>query len=253
MVKEKAPELLESALSARGWKGDMLVCSGVTDPYQPVERKLEITRQCLEVLLAFRNPVAMITKNHLVTRDADLLGELAREHGAAGVFVSIPTLDPELARILEPRASAPGMRLRAIEELAEAGIPVGVSLAPTIPGLNEHEIPAILQAAAERGARAAFYTIVRLPHGVKDVFADWLDRHLPGGKERVLGRIREVRRGKLNDSSFGERMSGRGPLAEEIENLFRVSARRFGIGENLGPLSSENFRVPAAGGQMELF
>lgn len=253
MVKENAAELLERALSKKNWEPQLLVCSGVTDAYQPVERKLAITRACMEVLARFRNPVGIVTKNHLVTRDADYLGELAREHQAARVFLSIPTLDPDLARVLEPRASGPAMRLRALRELSDAGIPVGVSLAPTIPGLNDHEMPAILQAAAEHGARTAFYTIVRLPYAVKDLFSNWLETHYPEGKERILGRVRELRGGKLNESAFGARMRGEGPMAADIGNLFRVSARRFGLDRPLDSLSVAAFRRPGEQKQMELF
>lgn len=252
MVKKEAATLLEGELSKKKWRPQMLLCSGVTDPYQPVEKKLEITRRCLEVLARFRNPVGIITKNYLVTRDVDYLGELAREHSAACVFLSIPTLNADLARILEPRASSPRMRLEALRELSEAGIPVGVSLAPAIPGLNDHEIPSILEAAAAHGATSAFYTIVRLPHAVKDMFGNWLETHFPQGKDRVLGRIRELRGGKLNESRFGERMRGAGPLAAEIENLFSVSAHRFGFNKSRPALSSDAFRRPGEV-QTELF
>jgi DNA repair photolyase len=241
MVKENAPHLLTRELNRPSWQPKPLVCSGVTDPYQPIERKFQITRRCLEVLAHFRNPVAIITKNHLVTRDTDLLSELARRQAAA-VFISIPSLDRDLAATLEPRASTPAARLKAMRTLTDAGIPVGVSLAPRIPGLNDHETPAILEAAAHHGAVTAFYTLVRLPHGVKDLFAAWLDHHRPGEKNKILDRIRETRAGNLNDSSFKSRMRGKGIIADDIATIFKVSARRFGLDTALPPLSSAAFR-----------
>jgi len=250
MVKEKAAELLERELSAKRWEPKALACSGVTDCYQPVERVLGITRGCLEVLARFRNPVGIITKNALVTRDKDFLAELAAV-GAAFVHVSITSLDRDLARVLEPRASGPESRLRAIRELTDAGIPVGVSAAPMIPGLNDHELPAILNAAAEHGAVAAFYTAVRLPHGVADLFTGWLERHFPDRRERVLGRIREMRGGKLNDGRFGERMRGTGPVADGMWRLFEVSRRRAGLDRPRVPLATNAFRRPG-GAQLEL-
>src|SRR3954452_21901889 len=171
LVKEDAPELLRAELSAKGWRPQTLGFSGVTDPYQPVERKLKLTRRCLEVLAEFRNPVAMITKNHLITRDADLLGELAR-HGAAMACISVTTLDAELARVMEPRASAPRARLEAIRALADAGVPVGVLVAPVIPGLTDHEMLPIIATAREHGASFAGYVPLRLPFGLKDLFEE---------------------------------------------------------------------------------
>src|SRR6476659_7522144 len=210
MVKEDAPELLAAELSSPRWRPQTLVMSGVTDPYQPVERRLRITRRCLEVLLRFRNPVGIITKNHLVTRDIDLLRQLAA-HNAAAVNISITSLEPKLQRILEPRTSAPRARLEAIRQIRAAGVPVGVMSAPIIPGLNDHEVPAILQAAAEAGARFAGYTVVRLPYAVAPLFARWLEEHFPDRKEKVLGRIRHLRGGKsLNNSKWHERMTGEG-------------------------------------------
>ncbi|MDQ3198135.1 MAG: PA0069 family radical SAM protein, partial [Verrucomicrobiota bacterium] len=194
MVKENAAELLTAELSSRRWKPQTLVMSGVTDPYQPVERRLQITRGCLEVLARFRNPVGIITKNQLVIRDIDLLGELAA-HQAAAVNISITSLDPKLQRVLEPRTSTPRARLEAIAQLRQAGIPVGVMTAPLIPGLNDHEVPTILQAAAEAGAQWAGYTVVRLPDAVAPLFERWLEEHFPERKEKILGRIRHLRGG----------------------------------------------------------
>ena len=251
MVKPRAAELLADELGRRSWKPEVLACSGVTDCYQPVERKLRMTRACLEVLAEFRNPVAMITKNHLITRDVDLLGDLA-QHQAAAAVISITSLDQELAQKMEPRASAPNFRLEALRKLSEAGVPTGVSLAPVIPGLNDHEMPAILEAAADCGARFAFYTIVRLPYGVKDLFSNWLGEHFPGQREKVLGRIRELRGGELNDSSFGSRMRGEGKLADQISQMFKIARKRAGMEPVRMELSTRAFRRVSPG-QMELF
>ncbi|MEM7013080.1 MAG: PA0069 family radical SAM protein [Verrucomicrobiota bacterium] len=251
MVKENAPELLERELSSPNWKPQVLACSGVTDCYQPIERKLEITRRCLEVLARFGNPVTVVTKNGLVTRDIDHLSKLAKEQASA-VAMSITTLDRKLASKLEPRASTPQIRLRAIEKLAAAGIPVGVSVAPIIPGLNDHEIPAILSAAAEAGANYASFVVLRLPYGVSDLFLDWLELHYPDRRDRIEGRIRELRGGKLNDSEFKTRMKGKGPVADEIRSLFQISAKRAGLNRDPLKLNIENFRSPL-GVQLQLF
>jgi DNA repair photolyase len=225
--------------------------SGVTDCYQPVERKLKLTRRCLEVLAEFRNPVGIVTKNHLVTRDADVLADLAR-HNAAVVFVSVTTLDPDLRKVMEPRTSPPASRLSAIETLAKAGIPVGVMVAPVIPGLTDHEIPAIIAAAAKAGARFAGRVIVRLPYAVAPLFESWLVRHFPEKKEKVLNRIRAMRGGELNDPRFGSRMEGEGIFAEQIHTLFQVACRKAGIEKNHFELSTAAFRRPA-GAQLSLF
>ncbi|HKK08316.1 MAG TPA: PA0069 family radical SAM protein, partial [Gemmatimonadota bacterium] len=237
LVKEDAPALLRRELASPDWKPTVLVMSGVTDPYQPAERRLGITRACLEVLADARNPVAVITKSRLVTRDADHLATLAA-HGAARVSVSVTTLDESLRRILEPRAPTPGRRLDAIQELSAAGVPVGVMVAPVIPGLTEHEIPAILESAAAEGATHAAWIMLRLPHGVSEMFGAWLETHFPDRKDKVLGRIRDVRGGRLNDPRFGSRMRGGVPLADHVARLFRVSARRFGLDGPREPLSA---------------
>ena len=252
MVKPAAPVLLREALASRSWKPSVLACSGVTDCYQPVEAKLKLTRGCLEVLAETRNPVAIVTKNFLVTRDIDLLTELAG-HDAVMVYLSITTLDANLARAMEPRASSPAMRLQAIQKLRAAGVRVGVSTAPLIPGLNDHEVPALLAAAAEAGAETAFYTAIRLPWGVAKVFSDWLEQRFPQHKDKVLGRIREMRGGKLNDSNFGDRMRGSGIVAEQLKALFQVSAKRAGLDKKSVPLSTASFRRPSTNGQMQLF
>ncbi len=247
-VKYDAPTLLRRELMKPGWVPQVIAMSGVTDAYQPAERKLKITRGCLEVLAEFRNPVAIITKNRLVARDADILGDLAR-HDAAAVFVSVTSLDADLARSLEPRASTPTARLEAIAALARAGVPVGVAVAPVIPGLTDHEMPSILKAAAEAGARGAFYTVLRLPLGVAGIFSEWLDRHAPLSKEKVLGRLRGMRDGRLNDSRFGHRMGGDGAHADLIRTLFTTSVARVGLDRPFPELSTEGFRRP---GQVQL-
>lgn len=241
LVKLRAAELLRGELSSKGWKPQVLNLSGVTDCYQPIERKLEITRSCLQVLAEFRNPAFVVTKNRLVVRDVDLLAELAR-FDAAGVAISITTLSPDLAQKLEPRASLPQARLDAVARLREAGILVGVMAAPIIPGLNDHEIPRILSAAAKAGGQFASYTIVRMPLSVAPIFCDWLAAHFPDRKEKILGRIRSMRQGKLNSSEFGRRMRGEGFLAEQIHRIFEVSSRRYGLDRISRQLSSAAFR-----------
>lgn len=243
LVKEDAPELLRAELVSSKWRPRVLAMSGVTDCYQPLERRLRLTRRCLEVMVEFRQAVTIITKNRLVTRDIDLLAQLAG-HSAAGVFLSITTLDPDLAGRLEPRTTRPAGRLEAIARLSEAGIPAGVMVAPIIPGLNEHEIPSILAAAAEAGARQAGFTIVRLPLAVAPLFDDWLARHYPDRQEKVLGRIRGMRRGRLNESRFGLRMGGEGFHAEMIVRLFRSACRRVGLNAKPWPVSADAYRPP---------
>jgi DNA repair photolyase len=240
MVKMDAPELLRAELESRNWQPQTLVMSGVTDPYQPIERKLRITRGCLEVLAKFRNPVAIITKNRLVTRDIDVLSELAK-YSAAAVNVSVTSLNPNLQRVLEPRTSSPQARLDAIAQLREAKIPVGVMIAPIIPGLTDHEVPKVLDACGKAGAQFAGYTIVRLPWAVAPLFEHWLEEHFPEGKQKILGRIKHLRGNRLNDSKWHKRMTGEGIFAEQIASLFRVGCRRAGIGER-PKLSCESFR-----------
>ncbi|NIR42752.1 MAG: PA0069 family radical SAM protein [Gemmatimonadetes bacterium] len=251
-VKEDAPRLLREALMKPSWTPQTLALSGVTDPYQPAERRLQITRGCLEVLADFRNPTAVVTKNHLVTRDIDHLGELAR-FGAAAVTISITTLDDDLQRRMEPRASSPARRLDVIARLSTAGIPVGVNLAPVVPGLTDHELPRILEAAAEAGARRAGYLLLRLPYGVKDLFQSWLEGHFPDRKEKVLARLRSLRGGRLNDPRFGKRHRGEGPFAAQIANLFRITCRRLGLNREPLHLSAESFRRRPRGVQLRLF
>jgi DNA repair photolyase len=251
VVKESAPGLLEVELAKATYRPGKIAMSGVTDCYQPVERRLEITRRCLGVLAAFRNPVAVITKNTLVTRDLDHLGELAA-HDAVAVYLSITTLDVALARELEPRAPSPRARLEAMRRLAECGVPVGVSAAPMIPGLNDSELPAILAAAAAHGAGFAAYSMVRLPGAVGEVFGSWLDRHRPLAKEKILGRIRELHGGHLNSTRTGERMRGTGVAAQQWRALFQACCRRNGLSSRPPELSVAAFRRLTPG-QGELF
>lgn len=251
MVKHNAPDLLEHELARPRWIPQSVVCSGITDCYQPIERKFQITRECLRVMRDFRNPVGIVTKNALVTRDIDYLAELAH-HQASVVAISLTSLDSDLAGKLEPRASRPAARLQAIRDLSAASIPVGISLAPVIPGLNDHEIPALLEAARDHGACFARYTVLRLPHGVKDIFSGWLDQHFPGKKDLILGRIREMRGGQLNQSDFGTRMTGSGIVAEQIRTLFTVTRHRLGLERQSPALKSKHFRRRTPG-QMELF
>ena len=250
VVKENAPELLRAELSAKSWKPQVLVMSGVTDCYQPIERKLEVTRRCLGVLAEFLQPVAIITKNHLVTRDIDHLKVLA-EVQAAVVNISITTLDADLAKTLEPRASTPQRRLAAVSELSSNGIPVRVLVAPCIPGLTDHEMPAIYAAAAKAGAREAGYVPLRLPGAVAPIFEDWLERVVPGQKEKILSRVRAIRGGKLNDPRFGARLRGEGFFAEQMRNLSRISRHKAGFQGEIPELSVASFRVPTD--QLSLF
>ena len=243
MVKRRAGEILRRELSARKYQPEVLAMSGITDCYQPAERHFRVTRSCLEVLAEFRNPVSIITKNFLVTRDLDLLKELAR-FDAVHVSVSITTLNQDLAAKMEPRASRPSHRLRAIEMLAKADIPVGVMVAPIIPGLNDREIPSVLEAAKSAGATGAGYTMLRLPYGVKDVFQEWLKLHFPEKLERILGTVRDVRGGKLNNSEFGSRMRGEGPYADQIHQMFHVFRERLGFEAHSRPLATTHFRRP---------
>ncbi len=240
-VKTQASLLLRKELAHPKWKPQVVVMSGVTDCYQPFERKFQITRQCLQVLLDFKNPVGIITKNKLVTRDIDIFKSMAAYHGI-GVMVSITTLDPHLARMMEPRASTPANRLKAIEELAGAGIPVTVNVAPIVPGLTEHEIPAILKAAAQAGAQGAGYTVLRLPYAVKDIFERWLVEYFPDRKDKVLNRIRELRDGKLYDSGWGTRMAGQGLFAGHIRDIFDMGCKRAHFPDRRIHLSAASFQ-----------
>jgi len=250
LVKERAPELLRRELSAPRWVPQVVALSGVTDAYQPIERKLELTRRCIAVFAEFRNPITIITKNALVTRDIDLLASLARFQ-AVSVMLSLTTLDPEIQRTLEPRASSIRERLRAIEALSQAGIPTGAMLGPIIPGLTDHEIPALLEAAKNAGATSASYIILRLPHGLKALFQTWLETHQPLRKDKVLHRLESLRGGQLNDPRFGTRMKGEGNFADQIGAVFRIWSRKHGLDGPRPALSTAAFRRPG-GTQLEL-
>jgi DNA repair photolyase len=245
VVKEDAPDLLREELMSKRWVPKTIAISGVTDPYQPIERKLEITRGVLKVLAEFRNPVAMITKNHLVTRDADILGELA-SFSAASVAVSVTTLSDELHHIMEPRTTTPALRLQAIETLAKAGVPVTVMVAPVVPAITDHEMPAILRAARDAGAVSAGFVVLRLPWAVAPLFEKWLEERFPDRKEKVLNRIRDLRGGKLYDPRWGVRGRGQGIFAEQIGAIFDVTTRKLGLNERDIELSTEHFRRPTA-------
>src|SRR5205085_1424895 len=249
MVKTDAPELLRAELGSARWQPQVVVMSGVTDPYQPIEKKLRITRGCLEMLTKFRNPVAIITKNRLVTRDVDLLRGLAA-HNAVAVNVSVTSLDSNLQRVLEPRTSSPQARLDAIRQVRSAGVPTGVMVAPVIPGLTDHEVPRILDACAKAGAQFAAYTIVRLPWAVAPLFEHGLEEHFPDRKEKVLGRIRHLRGNRVNNSQWHTRMTGEGIFAEQIASMFTVSCRRNRMGAR-PKLSCASFRRPTT--QLGLF
>jgi len=238
-VKTDAALLLRKELASPKWKPQVIVMSGVTDCYQPFERKFQITRQCLDVLLDFKNPVGIITKNRLVTRDIDIFKSMAAYHGV-NVMVSMTSLDSHIARKMEPRASTPMNRLKAIEELAKAGIPVTVNVAPIVPGLTDHEIPAILKAAADAGAQSAGYTVLRLPYAVKDIFERWLEEYFPDRKSKVLNRIRELHNGALYDSGWGTRMKGQGLFAEHIRDMFDMGYKRAGFPGKMR-LSTDSF------------
>jgi len=253
LAKHDAPVLLRRELAKKSWHGEAIMMSGVTDPYQPVERELTITRRCLEVMVECRQAVVIITKNRMVTRDLDLLSDLNRD-GACGVAVSVTTLDPRLAAKMEPRASAPRDRLRAIEELAGAGIPVTVMTAPIIPAINDREIPALLKAAKEAGARRAGFVMLRLPHQVKALFLEWLARHFPERAAHVESLIRDVRDGDLSDPRFGSRMRGSGAVAEQIARTHAVFCRRLGLNVEKRVLNTGAFCGPrAVDGQMGLW
>jgi DNA repair photolyase len=251
MVKMDAPQLLEAALRKKSWEPQMVAFSGNTDCYQPVERKLQLTRKCLEVFLNFRNPVGMITKNALVTRDSDLIAEMSKLN-LIHVMLSITTLNAELARTMEPRTSSPENRLKAIEQLAGQNIPVGVNVAPIIPGLTDEEIPAILKAAHEHGASSAGYILLRLPGAVEPLFLDWLRRELPDRAGKIISRIKDTRNGGLSDARFGSRQRGEGEIARTIHDLFKLNAQRFNLAKRWSGLSTEHFRSGRVE-QMNLF
>ena len=251
MVKYDAPELLRRQFRSSKWIPQVVAMSGITDVYQPIERKLQITRKSLGVFAEFRNPVGIITKNYLVTRDIDILQELAA-YKCVKVNLSVTTLDKSLSQKMEPRTSIPKRRLQAIEELAKAGIPVGVNVAPIIPGLTDHEIPNILRESANAGAETAGFIILRLPFKVKDLFSNWLEEYFPDRKEKVLNRLKDMRNGTLNNSEFGKRMKGEGEFYEQIKSTFNIHVSKLDLGKKSGQLSTANFQK-SHGEQLTLF
>lgn len=253
MVKRDAPKLLEEAFMKKNWEPQSIFFSGNTDCYQPVERKLEITRNCLKVFLEFRNPVGVITKNALIQRDADILKELA-ELNLVRVLISITTLKKDLQRVMEPRTSTPAMRLKTIEFLNQNGIPCGVNVAPIIPGLTDEEIPVILKEVSERGAKFAGRVVLRLPYSIKDLFTEWLNREFPDRANKILNRIKELHNGKLYDSNFGTRLTGTGKWADAIQKIFSVNCNKYNLNKEKIPLATELFRIPdESKNQFELF
>ncbi|HRP62078.1 MAG TPA: PA0069 family radical SAM protein [Phycisphaerales bacterium] len=252
MAKPDAPELLRKELASPNWRGEPIVMSAITDIYQPIEHKLQIARRCLEVLAECNQPVSTMTKSALVLRDADLWARLA-EKNAGRVTITLVTLDAELAQKLEPRATSPAGRLRTIRELTAAGVPVSVNVAPIIPGLTDVELPRILKAVADAGARRAAWVLLRLPYQLKELFLDWLQRSVhPDRARKVESLIRQARGGKLYEANV-KRGRGHGPIVEQIAQSFDVFTRKYGLNRNIRPLSSAHFRRPETGGQMRLF
>jgi DNA repair photolyase len=253
LVKYDAPRLLRRELAEPSWRGEQISISGVTDCYQPAERRFRLTRGCLAVMLEARQSVGIVTKNALVTRDVDFLAQLAAE-SLAHVYVSVTTLEAELARTMEPRTATPQARLRAISELSAAGVPVGVMVAPVIPGLNDREIPAILEAAREAGARSAGYVLLRLPLAVRPIFEEWLTRNYPEKADRIFSLVRATRGGRITDSTWGRRMRGQGEYADQIGQTFKVFKKKFGLDQPLPPLDHGKFMPPKPDeGQLTLF
>jgi DNA repair photolyase len=253
VIKKEAPALLRREFLKKSWKGDTVVFSGGTDCYQPIEAVYQLTRGCLEVCLDFHNPAAIITKSFLVTRDLDLLTQLHRQAGVS-VTISISFSSDDMARKIEPQASTIERRFKALEMFAKAGIPTGVSLAPTIPGLNENDIPIVMKRAKECGARFAFHSIVRLSGSVKDVFEEKIRAALPPERvERILKRIHESRGGKMNDTRFGHRMQGVGTYWKAVEDLFQLSQKKFGLDDFPNLRDPSPFRVPSPQLELPLF
>jgi DNA repair photolyase len=243
LFKPDAAKLLEGELASPKYRCDVVAMGTNTDPYQPVERDLKITRSILKVLGDFNNPVGIVTKNHMVTRDIDILADMARRN-LSEVFLSITTLDKDLARTMEPRASAPHRRLDAIKALADAGVPVGVMTAPMIPGLNDHEMEAILEAATKAGATRAGFTVLRLPLEIKELFEEWLRANRPDRAERVLSLVRQMRGGALYQAEFGKRMRGEGPIAQLMAARFSAAVKRLGLNRIRYRLDTMRFAVP---------
>ena len=249
IVKENAPELLEKQIQHKNWQVEPIMISGNTDCYQPLERKYQLTRKMLQVLCNYGHPAGIITKNSLITRDIDLLEEMAA-HQLVHVYFSINTLNEELRSKMEPRTASARKKLKAMEKLAARGVPTGVMNSPVIPGLNDHEIPEIIRQAAEHGARTAGYTVVRLNGSIGELFEDWLKKNYPDGFQKVWNGIRSLHGGKVNDSRWGRRMSGEGPLAAAIHQLFQHAKNKYMAGRSMPVYNLGAFR---RGGQYSLF
>lgn len=251
-VKHDAPKLLREFLGRDSWLPEPIIFSGVTDCYQPAEREFRLTRQCLEIANECNQPISIITKNALVLRDLDLLRDMASRN-LVHVNLSITTLDPELASVMEPRTSIPAARIRAVKTLVDSGVPVRVMVAPIIPGLNDHEAPLIMKEAREAGASDARYILLRLPLTVEPVFREWLERTQPLKAEKVESLIRQTRSGKLSDSTWGKRMVGAGEISDVIRSMFRVFRKKYGYGD-LPKLDASQFKPPVpTTGQLRLF
>ncbi|MCA9276961.1 MAG: PA0069 family radical SAM protein [Phycisphaerales bacterium] len=252
IAKPDAPDLLLRELASPKWKGEPIVMSAITDIYQPIEHKMRIARQCLEVLAEHKQPVSTMTKSAMVLRDVDLWAKLGKVN-AGRVTITLVTLDPDLASVLEPRATTPAGRLRTIRELVDAGVQVSVNVAPVIPGLTDTEMPAILEAVAKAGAKRAAWVLLRLPYQLKDLFLDWLQRHVhPDRARKVESLIRQSRGGKLYRAN-DQRGRGTGVLAEQLAQNFDIFTRRYGLNRDIRPLSSAHFRRPDLSGQLALF
>jgi DNA repair photolyase len=257
LFKPEAAKLLRRELSDPKYRCRMIAMGTNTDPYQPVERQMQITRSIVRTLADFRHPLGMVTKNHLITRDIDILKEMAQDH-LVECFLSITTLDAELARTMEPRASTPRRRLDAIEALSKAGIPVGVMTAPMIPALNDHEMESILEEAHKRGARRAGYVMLRLPLEIKDLFREWLQAHVPDRAARVMSLVRQMRNGRDYNPEWGQRMTGDSPVAQLLGQRFDRACRQLGLNVERFRIDTAKFKVPADavaernGGQLSL-
>ena len=252
-AKPDGPRLLERELENPSYRCKVIGLGTNTDPYQPIERKWRITRRILEVLAACRHPLTIVTKSSLVERDIDILAVMARER-LVHVTLSLTTFDRQLARRMEPRATAPQRRLQTVETLSQAGIPTGVLVAPVIPGLNDNEMEAIVRACAEAGAQAAGYVLLRLPLEIKALFKEWLSQHYPLRKNHVMSLIRQTRQGRENDASFGTRMTGTGAYADLIARRFDVICKQLGLNRAVEVLDTTRFRAPLSTGvQPDLF
>ncbi len=252
VAKFDAPRLLREELGKPSWKGEPIVMSAITDIYQPLEKELQLSRQCLQVMVECGQPVTTMTKSALVLRDIELWSKASRMN-TGRVVVTLVTLDDELAKVLEPRAAAPARRLGVIRQLVEAGVNVSVNVAPVIPGLTDHEMPRILQAVADAGATRAAWVLLRLPWQLKDLFLDWLKRHAPDRAGHVESLLRQAHGGKLYNAAKGQRGRGKSPVTTQIANVFEVFTRKYGLNRDIRPLSRKAFRRPDLSGQLSLF